>query len=157
MQIERYRFGAEMLGIGALVISLIFVAYQLKQTRDMNMAQLEFNRLSLGHARYLAMLESEPMLSVFAKTRGRDWNNPQFSELEKGAALVEALALIQQWRIEYKFINLGFPVRAMPLETEIADAIEREPAIVAAWQAVWASDGDHYGFEAMMHEMLANK
>jgi len=49
MQIERFRFVVEMLGITSLVVSLMFVAYELQQTRDMNLAQLEYNRISVIH------------------------------------------------------------------------------------------------------------
>jgi len=155
MKAERFRFVAEMLGITALVVSLIFVAYELQQTRDMNLAQLEYNRLSVIHDRHLAMLESEPMLSVFALKNGGDWDTPQYTELEKGAALVEAAARIDEWRIEYKFINLGFPVRSRPLEVDIRDAFASDPAIRAAWNAIWESEGhEPVGFHKLVHEIF---
>jgi len=131
MQIERFRFVVEMLGITALVVSLMFVAYELQQTRDMNLAQLEYNRISVIHDRHLEMLESEPMLSVFAQKNGGDWDTPQYTEVEKGAALVEAASRIDEWRIEYKFTSLGSPVRLRPLEVDIRYAFATDPAIKA--------------------------
>jgi len=92
------------------------------------MAQLEFDRLSLFHANRLAVLESDPMLSVVAKTRGRDWDAPDLTELEKAAALISADATIQLWRIEYKFVSLGFPIKAIPLEDDIRAGIQGNPA-----------------------------
>ena len=158
MQIERFRFVAEMLGITALVVSLIFVAFQMKQTQDMNMAQLEFDRLSLYHANRLAVLESDPMLSVVAKTRGIDWDAPDLTELEKAAALISADATIQLWRIEYKLVSLGFPIKVIPLEDDMRAEIQGNPAIEAAWNSKWEDPVfASAGFYGLMHKVFADK
>ncbi len=157
MQIERFRVVAEMIGITALVVSMAFVAYELQQTRDMNLAQLEFNRISLVHERMLAMLESEPMLSVFAKKHGGDWDMPEYSELEKGAALIEAGAKIEQWRVEYKFASLGFDVKLRPLDVDIREQLAADPAIKVAWNAIWGTGEAEFGFHKFVNEIIVEE
>ena len=101
------------------------------------------------------MLESDPMLSVFAKKRGGEWDTPQYTELEKGAALAEAVARIDQWRVEYKFTSLGFAYRLQPLEVEIRYEMATDPAIQAAWNAIWEGEDDEpLGFHKLVHEIF---
>jgi len=101
------------------------------------------------------MLESEPMLSVFAQKNGGDWDTPQYTEVEKGAALVEAASRIDEWRIEYKFTSLGSPVRLRPLEVDIRYAFATDPAIKAVWKAIWESEGaEPVGFHKLVHEIF---
>ena len=67
MSSDRARTLAEVIGVSAIVISLVFVGFELKQTRDMNLAELQFKRLSLFHSLMLASLESESVLNASLK------------------------------------------------------------------------------------------
>ena len=86
MQIERFRFVVEMLGITSLVVSLMFVAYELQQTRDMNLAQLEYNRISVIHDRGgpVSLDTYPPSLSGLAADKGcpRSERGPQSQALD---------------------------------------------------------------------------
>ncbi len=62
MNPDRIRLTVEVVGISALVLSLLFVGFELKQTRDMNLAKLHHNRLALFHNNMLSMLESDHAL-----------------------------------------------------------------------------------------------
>ncbi|TDJ31607.1 MAG: hypothetical protein E2O61_04330 [Gammaproteobacteria bacterium] len=80
---------------------------------------------------------------------------PQYTELEKGAALAEAAARIDQWRVEYKFTSLGFAYRLRPLEVEIRYEMATDPAIKAAWNAIWEGEDDEpLGFHKLVHEIF---
>ena len=63
----RTRTYAEIAAIIALLASLLFVGWELKLTRDMNLVQLHYNRLSLYQDRFTAALGSEVYLNMWSK------------------------------------------------------------------------------------------
>ena len=90
----------------------MFVGFELKQTREMNLAELQFNRSVLEHDRYLAILESEPKLAGWAKANSPPTSDSShLSEIERAAAEVSAMALWLEYRLDFKFIELGFDTR----------------------------------------------
>ena len=66
MERGRIRLLAEVVGITAVVMSLVFVGVELKNTREMNLAELTFNRNLMEHNRLSATLESEHILMAWA-------------------------------------------------------------------------------------------
>ena len=157
MKIENVRLTAEILGITALVISMVFVGLEIKQTSDMNLAQLHYDRLSLFHQHQLAVLESEPALSLVAK-RSTDmiWDSEGLTELERGAAITQAAVWLQNWYIEYRFIELGFPLKSIDsLKADIRDITSRYPEIEALFEGRWQYPGDEeYGATGLIREVL---
>jgi hypothetical protein len=78
--------------------------------------------------------------------------------LEKAAALINADALIQLWRVEYKLLSLGFPIKVIPLEDEIRIASRGNPAIEAAWDSAWEDpDLASAGFYELMHKAFSDE
>ena len=161
MSSDRARTLAEVIGVSAIVISLVFVGFELKQTRDMNLAELQFNRLSLFHSLMLASLESESVLSASSKTiyteaNGIIWNTPELSELERASLLVRADARIVSWDIEFKIIEAGFAIRKREdLKSEIIETLQLDPSIRAVWP-LWDFPGsENIGFYKLLAEALA--
>ncbi len=101
MNPDRIRLSVEVIGITALVLSLIFVGLELKQTRDMNLAQLHYDRLRPYFDHQLAVLESDSALALVAKASEDDviWDSDGLTELERGAAITGAQVRLQDWWI----------------------------------------------------------
>jgi hypothetical protein len=156
MNFERTRFLVEMAGISAVVGSLLLVAYELKQTRDMNMAELHFNRMSLFHSRITAHLESEAMLSVWDARGYANWDEPDLTPMAKAAAFVNANGWIAEWEADYRYIELGFATRDLEdLKVEIRQTIEAFPEMTPAWESWRLPTGTDYPFNLFMEELFA--
>jgi hypothetical protein len=157
---ENLRFVAEAIGITAVVLSLVFVGFEIQQTRDMNLAELQHSRLALTHSNMLAVLESEPALEyfgtqIYTPVNGVVWEPENLSETQRAAALVQAEARLIVFEIEHRFIEQGFIVREFSdLEAEISEMVGDEPAIRAVWP-LWRYAGDEVnGFFRMMNRIL---
>jgi len=152
---ERIRTGMELIGIFAVVVSLLFVGFELKQTREMNLAQLHFNRMEMFHSRMLAVLESEPALNAAAKRHANKGNAASFTDIEQATLYVMAQAQIAEWEAEYRYIEQGFATRSLgDLENEIRHTVGSAPEIAEAW-AAWDMPGlETYTFNTMMNEVL---
>ena len=161
MDTARVRVYAETMGIVALVISVGFVAYELKQTRDMNVAEMQQTRLAAHHANMLAVLESDAALAYFGKTmyseeNGIAWRDPDLGELERAAALVHTDAWLVVWEMEYRMIEQGYDIRSLEdMESEVAAIVAGSPTFKAVWP-LWRYPGDEInGFFRMMNRVLA--
>jgi hypothetical protein len=147
MNPDRIRLSVEVVGITALVLSLAFVGFEIKQTRDMNLAQLQLNRLELFHNTMLAVLESEPTLIHLGKTyyteeNGVSWKNEGLDDVQRAAALVLAEAQLSAWEIQSYIIEQGFDIRtAQDFESEIGARFAQNPALEAVWP-LWRYPGD---------------
>lgn len=147
MNPDRIRLSVEVVGIAALVLSLVFVGFEIQQTRDMNLAQLQLNRLELFHNTQLAALESEPALihlgkNFYTEENGVSWKSVDLNEAERAAALVLAEAQLSAWEIQSYIIEQGFEIRtAQDLETEIAFRFSKNPVLEAVWP-MWRYPGD---------------
>ena len=139
MNPDRIRLSVEVVGIAALVLSLIFVGFELKQTRDMNLAELQRDRLVLAHDSMLAVLESEPALihwgqNIYTEENGVLWKGAELNEIQRAAALVLAEAQLSRWEIESYMIEQGFEIRTVQdLETEIGHRISQNPILEVVW------------------------
>jgi hypothetical protein len=145
----------ELMGISALVVSLLFVGYELKHTREMNLAQLHFNRMEMFHSKMLATLESEIALSAMVKRFASDGSSVNFTETETATLYVLAQAQIAEWEAEYRYIEQGFATRSLAdLQNEISFTVGLSPEIKVAWGA-WDMPGlENYSFNTMMNEVL---
>jgi hypothetical protein len=160
MNLDRIRLSVEVIGIAAIVLSLMFVGLELKQTRDMNLAQLHYDRLSLYFNHQLAVLESEPALALAAK-RSEDviWDSAGFTDLERGAAITQAQLWLQDWWIAYQFIDLGFSVKSLnSLKTDIRVVSKKLPEIEAVFKARWLAPGyEEYSMTGLLSEVYAER
>ena len=162
MNTERIRLYAETVGIAALVISIAFVGYELKQTRDMNLAEMQQTRLAAHQANMLALLESESGLAYFGKhmyseAKGVTWSDPELDEIQRAAALVHAEAWLIVWEMEHRMIEQGFSIRTFnDLESEVMSTVAGSPTFKAVWP-LWRYPGSEAnGFFRMMNRVLAD-
>jgi hypothetical protein len=163
MNPDRIRLTVEVVGISALVLSLLFVGFELKQTRDMNLAELHHNRLALFHNNMLSMLESDHALMyleklVYTEENGVSWRPGELTDLERAAALANAEARIAAWDIEYRFMEQGFPMKTIEdFESEVARFAREGSAIRGVWP-LWSYPGeDDQQFYVMMNRVLSEK
>ena len=158
MQIHQVRLVAEAVGITALVVSLVLISFELKQTRDMNLAQLYESRIALPHARFTAMLESESMLSVYSKQFLSDWEAPHLTELERAAAEINAWLMLSEFHIQYTFIQHGFATDDLDaLKRTIRFNIKRLPEAEKVWQHWWIPGDTNFPFGELMNDIFIDK
>jgi hypothetical protein len=152
---ERIRSIMELVGVSGVVITLLFVGFELKQTREMNLAQLHFNRMEMFHSKMLAVLESEPALNAMAKRSASGGSTEDLTEIEKTTLHVRAHAQIAEWEADYRYVEQGFATRSLnDLKNEISYSVALTPEIKNAW-AEWDMPGlESYSFTAMMNEVL---
>ena len=127
---------AEILGVGSLIISLVFVGFEMKHAREVSLAELFFDRNMMEHERTTAILQSEHALSVRAKTHKMgDWDNGEFTDLEKAAAEIDAHALWLEFMVAHRIITLGFETRDLSaLQTDIRSIVGSNPAMIPVWK-----------------------
>ena len=159
MQINQVRLAAEAVGITALVVSLVLISFELKQTRDMNLAQLYESRIALPHARFTAMLESESMLSVYSKQFLSDWEAPHLTELERAAAEINSWLMLAEFETQYQFIEQGFATEDLGgLKETIRFNVKRLPEAEYVWRHWWEIPGDtNYQFGELMNDIFDGK
>ena len=80
----------EIIGVIALVGSLLFVGYELKATRDMNITELHHNRMSLYMDIFSAQMESADYLNAHAKRFLLDWDSGDLTPTEQAASEINA-------------------------------------------------------------------
>ena len=155
---ERLRPAMELIGILAVVLSLLFVGFEIKQTREMNLAQLHFNRMEMYHSKMLAVLESEPALHAIWKRYANSGRTMNLTETEQATLNVLAHAQIAEWEAEYRYIEQGYATRSLSdLKNEISYTTNQMPEIRVAWPA-WDMPGlESYTFNKMMNEVLSSE
>jgi hypothetical protein len=159
MMNERIRFAVEIIGISAVVISLVFVGYELKLTREMNLAEMHFNRIALEHSRYLASMQSEAELGTWSKQHSPigNWDTGDLTEFEVAAAEMAAMALWFEYQAEFRLIELGFETRDLnALKTDIAAISIDMPQMVAVYKQWWYYPGEDNTFTDSVNEILRN-
>ncbi len=163
MNPERIRFSVEVVGITAVVLSLMFVGFELKETRDMNLAELQHDRLALSHSTYLTVLESEPALAHFGKNvytveNGVLWKEDGATESQRTAGLVLAEVQLGSWEIESRFIEQGFAIRTIEdFESEVRQRFLDQPRFAAVWP-LWRYPGDESNaFYRMVNRVISEK
>ena len=136
---DNWRTAAEIVGIAALVLSLIFIGYEIKLTREMNLAELHASRAAIEHSRFISMLESDHAVSFWAKQYpDLGWNKEGLTPEEGAAAEMRAFALWHEYKLEHKFIELGFATRELDaLRTDIGAMSSTNPEMVAVWKRWW--------------------
>jgi len=104
---EKWRAIAEFVGFLMVAMSLLFVAFQMKQDRAIAQAELNTSQLELFASAYLAGLESEAYLSMWSKLYAtKSWETADLTDQEIAAAEVSALiwwvyseATFEQYRV----------------------------------------------------------
>ncbi|MGK0223848.1 MAG: hypothetical protein ACI9ON_003095 [Limisphaerales bacterium] len=151
---DRLRGYLELIGVLCLVGSLLFVGYELKVTRDMNMVDLHYNRMSLYQEIFSAQLESEHYLNVHAKRFLLEWDSGDLTPAEKAASEINANNILIAFEYEYRLIQQGYSLRTKDeLRQDILQYISPMPEIQAAL-STWTDD-PRYEFNAFMKGILS--
>ena len=72
MKSETVRLTVEVVGIVAIVMSLIFVGLQMRQTHEIALVTLTQMRSDASRELAVAQLSSEPLMSIYAKIEAGD-------------------------------------------------------------------------------------
>ena len=144
---------AELVGIIALVGSLLFVGYELKATRDMNMVELHYNRMSLYQGVFSAQMESGDYLNAHAKRFLLDWDSGDLTPTEQAASEINAANILLAYEYEYRLVQQGFSLRSeYELRQDILQYISTMPEVKVV-MATWTAD-PNYKFDVFMMEIL---
>ena len=108
MNFDKWRFGAEITGIVALVASLIFVGLQMRQDREIALADLVESRNELFVNRWTTGMQSDAYLSAWAKLYAtHDWDTGTLTEQEIAAAEIDALMWWTYLEVTFRQHRLG--------------------------------------------------
>ena len=144
----------EIAGVVSLIASLIFVGWQIKLTRDMNIAQLHYNRLSLYQDRFAASLESDALLSMNSKRFLGAWDGGELTPKERAAAEIQAQSMLIEWEYEYRLIEQGYSLRTMDdLRGDVTNIVRQYPEVAYAL-SFWNVDENSYEFVPFMRGVL---
>jgi hypothetical protein len=150
---SRLRAWAEVIGLIAVVGSLVFVGLELKLTRDMNLAQLQYNRLSLYMDGAAAVLQSEDALKMYGKRFLGDWDAGDLTPTEKAAAEINAQIMLVEWEYEYRLIQQGYSLRTFDdLQGDVQTMMHGYPEVRVAI-GTW-TDSDSYEFNNFIKALL---
>ncbi|MEQ8859194.1 MAG: hypothetical protein RIC56_11130 [Pseudomonadales bacterium] len=154
---EKWRIIAEAIGLAALLLSLAFIGYEIKLTREMNLAQLHASRATLEHSRFIAMLESDHAVAFWSKQYpDLGWDHAGLTPEERAAAEMRAFALWHEYKLEFKFIELGFETRDLEaLRTDIVAMSTTNPEMVAVWKRWWYFPSESDPFIVMVNQALS--
>ena len=151
-----WRTAGEIAGVVALVLSLVFIGYEIKLTREMNLAELHASRVAIEHSRFTAMLESDYAVSFWAKQYpDLGWKHGDLTPEERAAAEMRAFALWNEFKLEYKYIELRFETCALEsLRTDIGAMSITNPEMVAVWKRWWFFPNEKDQFMLMVNATL---
>jgi hypothetical protein len=143
----------EIVGVIALVGSLLFVGYELKATRDMNMVELHHNRMTLYMDVFGAQMESEDYLKAHAKRFLLDWDSGDLTPNEQAVSEINATNILLAYEYEYRLVQQGFSLRSEDeLHQDILQYISTMPEMKAVLET-WTAD-PNYEFNVFMMKIL---
>ena len=96
----------QVIGIFALVSSLIFVGLQIKQTSDIALSQVSQARASNAAETIMTMASNEHAMSAFVK--GYAGQDDSITEAEALAGYYSVVAILYLWENNYYQYQLGF-------------------------------------------------
>ena len=96
----------QVIGIFALVSSLIFVGLQIKQTSEIALSQVSQARASNVAETVMAMASNEHVMSAFRK--GYAGQDDTITEAEALAGYYSVVAILYLWENNYYQYQLGF-------------------------------------------------
>ena len=151
---ERARANLEIVGVLSLIGSLMFVGYEIKLTRDMNLVDLHFNRMSLYHDRFTTMIESDTYLDYHAKTLLQEWDYGTLTPRESALEEVTIYNILVEFEYEFRLIQAGFGLRQLDeLKADLVENLKLYPSAFAVYQ-LWSQD-PRYEFHLFMNDVFA--
>ena len=84
-----------------------------------------------------------------------DWDSGDMTHLERAAWEISAQQLWHEYKLEYRFIELGFPTRDLEaLSTDIEAVCISEPVHVAVWKKWWYYPNEKDPFMRMVNQII---
>lgn len=151
---ERVRGYVEIVGVLSLIASLVFVGYEVKLTRDMNLVELHFNRMSLYHERFTTMIESDSYLDYHVKTQLQEWDYGDLTPREAALDEITVYNLLVEFEYEFRLVQAGFSLRQLDeLRADLVGNLELYRSSYAVYQ-IWSQD-PRYEFHNFMMQAFA--
>ena len=146
----------EAVGIAALVLSLLFVGWEIQLTREMNLADLHASRTAIEADHVMAKMESDHYLASHAvRFPSLDWDSGDMTHLERAATELSAFQQWLEYKLEYKFVELGFPTRDFEaLKTDIEALCIDQPVHIAVWKKWWYYPNEREPFMRMVDQII---
>ena len=136
---------SELVSILLLVGSLLFVGYEMKQTRAMNLAELHSNRIALRHSHIVMVAGNSHTVTIAAKTVFKDIEVEGLSPEESAAFAADAACRFIQWEAEFSYIDGGFATRSLQsLKDEVSFWAQEYPVYKQIFQKYIFKDQDLY-------------
>lgn len=141
MTTKNFQLLAQVLAALGLVISLSLVAYEVKQSRDVAVAELNTAQLEAFASRFEAGLGSDSYLSMWSKQYATgSWETGGMSDLEVAAAEIDAVLYWNYAEISFEQYRAGLVSEDSWKEFAAELPIfYRRPAIEAIYQAYYSS------------------
>jgi len=136
---------SELVSILLLVGSLLFVGYEMKQTRAMNLAVLHYNRSALRHENCTALMSNSNMVAIASKTTMKDIEVEGLSPEESATFALNGVCQFAQWEAEFSYIDGGFATRSLQsLKDEVSFWAQEYPVYKQIFQKYIFEDQDLY-------------
>ena len=137
-----------------MIASLVFVGYEVKLTRDMNLVELHFNRMSLYHERFTTMIESDSYLDYHIKTQLQEWDYGDLTPREAALDEITVYNILVEFEYEFRLVQAGFGLRQMDeLRADLVENLKLYRSSFAVYQ-VWSQD-PRYEFHIFMTRAFA--
>jgi len=138
---------SELVSILLLVGSLLFVGYEMKQTRAMNLAVLHYNRATLRHGILTAAMSNSDMITIAAKTSLKGLEVEGLSPEESAGFALDCINRFFIWEAEFAHIDGGFATRSLQsLKDEISFWAQEYPVHKQIFQRYFP-EGQEYAYD----------
>lgn len=128
---EKWKDALEILGIAAIVASLILVAYELRQNTLMMRAQINQSRTEVAVSEQQATFNSEYMPEIIEKVRSGEQLSPQ--ELTRYSAYLRAFLRNQDnayWQYQQGLLGENIP---RSIRSAVRGVIGRDKRSIEIW------------------------
>lgn len=140
MKLPTYQFVAQMGAAFAVVVSLGFVAYELKQARDIALAEVYQQKTALNIENVTANIDSPALLDAYLKL----WESPDTLEIRDFMLLIGDLsAQFSYWENNHFLYQLGMiteeqmnTIRAM-ISSTLSDNYSRHYWMATSKNGAW--------------------
>ncbi len=106
MKFENWKGGAELVGIVAIVASLVFVGIQLKQSQDIAASQIYQERTNASVAAAIAIAQNKDIISAMVKGASNDFES--ITSAEKTATVIAISGYAMLWDNAYYQYEQGY-------------------------------------------------
>ncbi len=106
MKFENWKDGAELVGIVAIVASLVFVGIQLKQSQDIAASQIYQERTNASVAAAIAIAQNKDIISAMVKGGSNDFES--ITSAEQIATVIAISGYAMLWDNAYYQYEQGY-------------------------------------------------